>query len=60
MSDNVFLVVQAIDVNGDGTVSEEEVSKVLARLGIETVELRQQLTAIDSDGDGGIDVYEYA
>ena len=60
MSDNVFLVVQAIDVNGDGTVSEEEVSKVLARLGIETVELRQQLTAIDSDGDGGIDVYESA
>ncbi|XP_026380834.1 probable calcium-binding protein CML18 [Papaver somniferum] len=55
-------VFKRFDANGDGKISSTELSDVLKALGSETSpeELKQMMDEIDKDGDGFIDLKEFA
>ncbi|KAI3947627.1 hypothetical protein MKX01_034292 [Papaver californicum] len=55
-------VFKRFDANGDGKISSTELSDVLKTLGSETSpeELKEMMDEIDIDGDGFIDVKEFA
>ncbi|KAK9115316.1 hypothetical protein Syun_022113 [Stephania yunnanensis] len=55
-------VFKRFDENGDGKISEAELEKVLSALGSETSEeeLKKVMEEIDTDGDGFVDLKEFA
>ncbi|KAK9091643.1 hypothetical protein Sjap_024820 [Stephania japonica] len=55
-------VFNSFDANGDGKISSSELENVLRALGSETSkeELKQMMEEIDTDGDGFVDLKEFA
>ncbi|KAF5748041.1 putative Polcalcin Jun o [Tripterygium wilfordii] len=49
------------DIDGNGSITAEELHKVLSRLGDECsiAECRKMISGVDSDGDGMIDFEEF-
>ena len=56
---NLKAVFNQFDVNGDGQLGPEEVTRLLRSIGKEGEEARLVLSAMDDDGDGGVSLSEF-
>eukprot|EP00971_Amphidinium_carterae_P297671 5914328-Amphidinium_carterae.1 len=57
--ENVVKLFKQHDVNGDGSLSCTELTKVLEKLGLKVEDLEQLFSAADLNGDGYIDIDEF-
>eukprot|EP00929_Paragymnodinium_shiwhaense_P006615 TRINITY_DN11040_c0_g1_i2.p1 TRINITY_DN11040_c0_g1~~TRINITY_DN11040_c0_g1_i2.p1 ORF type:complete len:176 (+),score=47.08 TRINITY_DN11040_c0_g1_i2:120-647(+) len=56
---NILKIFQEWDVDGDGSVTEEELTKVLVKLGVERKKCPALFQAADANHDGVIDYEEF-
>ena len=52
-------VFNRFDVNGDGQLGPEEVTRLMRSIGKEGEEAKQMLSTLDDDGDGGVSLSEF-
>ena len=56
---NLKAVFSRFDVNGDGQLGPEEVTRLMRSIGKESEEARLVLSTLDDDGDGGVSFSEF-
>lgn len=56
---NLKAVFSRFDVNGDGQLGPEEVTRLMHSIGKEGEEARLVLSTLDDDGDGGVSLSEF-
>ncbi|KAK6913554.1 EF-hand domain [Dillenia turbinata] len=61
-TDDIKLVFNRFDANGDGKISSSELGSLLRALGSDAApdEIKRIMSEIDTDGDGYIDINEFA
>ncbi|KAF5193148.1 Calmodulin [Thalictrum thalictroides] len=59
--DQLKLVFEKFDVNGDGKISNSELGSLMSSLGhsVKKEELQRMMEEMDSDGDGFVDLNEF-
>lgn len=61
--DEVRKIFDKFDTNGDGKISVSELRSVFKALGVHRTsseEIKEAVTEIDKDGDGAVDLHEFA